>query len=968
MSTVQTAAVPDPNASREDCMRFLLRFTSALPPQVRARAALARAKTQMTKYLKTQLPRALITAAIGFAIGWLINVYLMRGKYGGFNVPKGGTATGKGNLLHGTLFWFVLATVVTAVVSYRLKAGKGAFGRAVKEFPGKVRGFVQQDRSDAVVHLLWGFAGAMVVVLLVGPAITGIIAAGFLLFVGTAFREMAMGLLQVVWYGVLKRVAPKFANPPSPAAAAVSTMAGLAAMLVGWVVPGRGVRFALAVAAGVGAFFLGKQRRSTKAVAAAAMLLAPLAFVTVMALVPQAARADDGGSSECGGSYSNCPGTDKLMEYAAAGGAAAAAGALVGDLVGEAAAGEGPGKEKDDDPPGGGGKPPCGPEEAARTIKAWDNWQKANPGGSWDDFMGGRIAQSRAEAQAVGMQLDQMQREAKALDDQLAAMQDSIREAQTPWNEMTKTQQQALQKRVITAYHQAHPKATADEVNRFTGRFQQDPNLTGLDMLQYVAGESLIGLPGATWDAGANTLGMIGAAPEFIKNVAGSYWEDLTSGAQSARLKEVFVDPVGMLVSDLRTKGVGGVLSDAKKNGMNLTTAGAKQFDQAVRAFDEAVKTGDGKGIAKAIDGVAGQLLSDYILTAGAGKVVNLARSGLEATGLVKTTQKAEQVAEWSEKAKGIPLDTPEKRAAAGFSENATKAFQGAVDEHGATLQMQKRGADAVGHEGTAYMKPQGAKSMKSVGPMDAELGGPKSEGLLAFYKPVDPLAAAGSPIQKRFEMLQTLYESVPGKDLAAKQAYISKSKLEVWVSGKKVKLDVKFDAEGVLRATKDGKAIVSDYDGWAVLDKEGERRLGYDAAGKRLTGEEKQADRKTKIPLIRKLVDNPATQLQHAPASSEWGPIPAMLAGAEPTPCFDCKTLAIARNILNNVAKEGAVEFRPGAAHPYLTKPVGIPDAPQPTLHLPGAKGPAAPAGPKPIGPKAVPVPRPTGGGNNKK
>jgi hypothetical protein len=654
------------------------------------------------------------------------------------------------------------------------------------------------------------------------------------------------------------------------------------------------------------------------------------------------------------------------MEFAAAGGAAAAAGALLGDLLAEAAAGE-----DDDDGGGGGGggeEPPCGPDEAAATVASWDAWQKAHPGSSWDEFMGARRAQHAAEAQALDQQLDEMSAGAGKLDDKLEAMQESIKLAQTPFGDLTKQQQQDVRKRVVAAYHKANPGASAEDINAMTGAFQKDPSLTGLDMMQYVVGESLIGLPGATKDAMGNTLGMIGEAPTFLKNVAAAWYEDALSGEQADRLGRIFLDPISALSERIQNEGVGGVIADAKKNGMKFTAATGKAFDSAVRSFDQAVKTGDGKSIAAAIDGVAGQMLSDYVLTLGAGKVISLAKTGIEATGLTKVLKGAEKTAEWSEKANGIPLDTPAKRAAAGYSEDATKAFQQAVDEHGATLQMQRRGADAVQHEGAAYMKPQGAKAMKSVGPMDAELGGPKSEGLLAFYKPVDPLAAAGSPIQQRYEMLQTLYESVPGKNLAAKQQYLTKNPLEVWVSGKKVKLDVKFDAEGVMRSVKDGKAIVSDYDGWAVLDKAGERRLGYDAAGKRLLGAEKQADRQTKIPLIRKLVDDARTQLQHAPASSEWGPLPALLAGQEPAPCFDCKTLAIAKNILKNVAKEGAVEFRPGGKFPVLTKAAGVADAPRPTLNVPGAKPKVTPPKAPPAkGPKAVPIPRPTGGGNKK-
>jgi hypothetical protein len=165
---------------------------------------------------------------------------------------------------------------------------------------------------------------------------------------------------------------------------------------------------------------------------------------------------------------------------------------------------------------------------------------------------------------------------------------------------------------------------------------------------------------------------------------------------------------------------------------------------------------------------------------------------------------------------------------------------------------------------------------------------------------------------------------------------------MEVWVNGKKTQIPVSFDKDGIMRNTQNGRPIVSDYDGWAVLDGEGTRRLGYDEAGKRLTGAAKQADRQTKIPLIRKLVDDARTQLQHAPASSEWGPIPALLAGEKPAASFSCKVVTIAENIVGNVAKEGVVEYRPGAKHPFLTKAAGT-KGPKPTLDMSGGKPPPA-------------------------
>jgi hypothetical protein len=932
---------PNPRASGEDYSRFLLRYTSAPSPETRARVELARVRKELRQFLRTQTPRIVLIAAIGFGIGWFMNFRFMRKKYEGFNVPKFAPVSGQGSRVIGMLFWFVLSTVVFAFIGMLRKRGRAKVKDQIFGAPARVRTLVQQDKQAALRHLLWGFAGAMLVMLVLGPALTGLISASFLLFMGTAFRRLAMGVLMVTWRWVVTLVAPERAKPPDPAAATVGALGGPLAMFVGMVVvPGQGGRFAVAAAAAVGAVVVGQKQVAART----ALLLIGGMATAVLWVGVGTALADDGGEAECAGRVRGCAGVDKLAKLAALGGAAAGAGAVVGAAVGEAVTED----EEDDDvwPPGDDGVPCEDGGEAEASD--WETWSLAHPKGSWAQFMAERIERSRQAALAKERELDALAAEFDRLDAEFERLQKKLKtdfEPTKPWNEMNNAEKAVAKAHLTRTWRQANPTADPTEFMQYLQRLDADPDLTTADMFQYIVGESVLGLPGATWDATKKTFtdakGAVMGAKEFTGNLFDAYMEDALSGEQADRLGRTFIDPIGQFWDDFHDRGPSAMLADMRSSGIKVTQSGVKAFDGAMQQLHNAMITGDGAGIAKVIDGAAGSIISEYLLSLGSGAVVGLAKKGVTAMRAGKAGGLTDDVVRAGEEflaGDSIPLDTEAKRRAVGHSEQASKGFQEAVDKSGNKLQMQRRAEDAIDHEGKAYMKPQGGKYSKSVNSLDKHLGGPDEEGLLAFYEPIDPLAAPGSPLQKRYETVRTLFDSVPGSNLAEKQSYLTKNRLEVWVNGEKTKIPVAFDSKGIMRHAQTGRPITSDYDGWAVLDQNG-RRLGYDDAGQRLTGAAKQADRKQKIPMIRDLVNDPRTNLQHAPTSSEWGPIPAILAGDLKKACssFSCAINKIGDNIVDAARKDGVVEYRPGEAHPYLTKAAGVKDAKAPTLTVKG-------------------------------
>jgi hypothetical protein len=303
--------------------------TFALDTKVYGRFATSRVAAYLNA-LPRMAPRMAVCAAIGIAVGWLANVITMAGKYDGFVVPPGTTATGQGNVVRGASFWFVASLLVSATASHRINAGSERFWNDVRTFPDTIRSLLRNDDA-AMVHALWGFAGATLITYTLGPSLSGAVAVGLVVAVGTFFRPILTGALLLSWRWVVKKVAPQSPNRTGVQAVTVSTLGGAGAMALAVLVTGSGLRLLLGIGAAVGAVALAN--RKVPGVGTAAVLFAAVAAGAYLVFGVAVAGADDGGWRECGQSLTNwwnCSGSDRARWLAIYGAGASGIGAGLG--------------------------------------------------------------------------------------------------------------------------------------------------------------------------------------------------------------------------------------------------------------------------------------------------------------------------------------------------------------------------------------------------------------------------------------------------------------------------------------------------------------------------------------------------------------------------------------------------------------------------------------------------------------
>lgn len=286
--------------------------------------------TALVANLPRLAPRMAICAGIGIAFGWLANVLTMAGKYDGFVVPPGSTASGQGNIVRGASFWFVASMVLSAVANHRVNAGSERFWNDVRAFPDTLRGLVRNDDAS-MVHALWGFAGATVITYTLGPSLSGAVAVGVVVAVGTMFRPVLVGGLLLGWRWVVKKIAPQSPNRAGVQAVTVSTLGGAAAMGLAVLVTGSGTRLILGIGAAV--FAVALSQRKVPSAGAAAIVFGLVGVGAFVVLGAEAALADDGGWRECGSSLSNwwnCSGSDRARWLAIYGAGASGLGGALG--------------------------------------------------------------------------------------------------------------------------------------------------------------------------------------------------------------------------------------------------------------------------------------------------------------------------------------------------------------------------------------------------------------------------------------------------------------------------------------------------------------------------------------------------------------------------------------------------------------------------------------------------------------
>lgn len=298
---------------------------------------------EMLRTLKENAAEAVVMMIIGAAVGWLLNALMMMFRYEGFGVPPGAPATGESNLISGSLFWIVGSTLVFAVISYRRAVGRDRFWEEVRGFPQEIRWVMHRDGDRALGHLLWGFAGCLLVTQLLSPSISGVLAIALLVAIPSVLGDIISEILQRIWDELASRVSPtKGSSVAGSVATVVLVVGACAALAVAFFFAGRFTKLGLALLAGILAFVLGRTS-STQPSTPLWLLAAAAGSMVIFLGEASPAMADDGGWLECGGTiqgYLNCAttggGTGLLAGHALKGAIASLLGAGLGVGLGGA--------------------------------------------------------------------------------------------------------------------------------------------------------------------------------------------------------------------------------------------------------------------------------------------------------------------------------------------------------------------------------------------------------------------------------------------------------------------------------------------------------------------------------------------------------------------------------------------------------------------------------------------------------
>ncbi len=307
---------------------------------------------------KASIVPAIIAAAVAFVFGLLVNIYTMAVEYDGFNVPKGGIATGRGNTFWGSTFWLVASTIAATVFGFWFKAGNERFWQQVRDLPARTRQLLRLNGARAVPDVLWGVSGSMLLSLALPPSMAGIAGVGFVVVIATALRRVVAAMVMVVW----QWVASKFPNAPiqTPQTFEVVLLGTVIGLLSAYLLSDPGTRLVVALLCAGAAFairkgLVGGGRGAAPAAVALVLLLTGFALVLLVVATP--ALADDGGYPECGNPgwvswLTSCGGSKDVLLRALLGGLISAVGPFIGLPFGSAIAEmvDGPLGPDDEDP------------------------------------------------------------------------------------------------------------------------------------------------------------------------------------------------------------------------------------------------------------------------------------------------------------------------------------------------------------------------------------------------------------------------------------------------------------------------------------------------------------------------------------------------------------------------------------------------------------------------------------------
>ncbi|WBP91039.1 OmpH family outer membrane protein [Kitasatospora cathayae] len=380
---------------------------------------------QLPGWLREHLWSAVTGAVVGGVIGYVVNVFLIAVRYGGWRkVPHGAPATSHGNFFQGALFWGLLTTVLFGVFGYWHAVGTTRFLADLRALPSTLAAMVRGDRA-AGVHLLWGAAIALLAAQIIAPAAGAVLALGVLAGAPTVLGSIVSTFLRRIWSALVKQIAPtRHHRVTGVTGMTVGLLGSAASLIVASFVTDGPVKYALAAALALAAVLISVTGARPPATACVVLLVgAVLAWHGLTDAVP--AHADDGGPLECklrGEPWLTCTGTSTVLRYAAAGAAAAGAGGILGSYLGHLAgalAGPPGTLGPDTGGPGDGGEPPWQPQPGTppgdrQAINNWiqgllddpafQRWRATHPGftdpptdAEFNQYLNWRHAQGMAD-------------------------------------------------------------------------------------------------------------------------------------------------------------------------------------------------------------------------------------------------------------------------------------------------------------------------------------------------------------------------------------------------------------------------------------------------------------------------------------------------------------------------------------------------------------------------------------------
>ncbi|MEU4242466.1 hypothetical protein [Actinoplanes sp. NPDC026619] len=254
--------------------------------------------TQWRHWTRTHWKITLALSAMAFLTGWAWNTYAMAVGLEGSDVPADTrtTATADGHTIN-AVFWLVLFTLVSGLVTYAWTRGRTALRADVAALPRRFAEAMSTSRAGTLAMFLWGASVALVIATLIDSAVSLALGLVLLALAPTPIGVVLNFALIRIWRGLCGIVAPKASAQVAVMISPFLVMIGEGA---GLTVDGLFDNWRIKALLGLAAAALSVALARRSAPPAAAILLVLVAAAVAGQLIGlPAAYADDGGWSEC---------------------------------------------------------------------------------------------------------------------------------------------------------------------------------------------------------------------------------------------------------------------------------------------------------------------------------------------------------------------------------------------------------------------------------------------------------------------------------------------------------------------------------------------------------------------------------------------------------------------------------------------------------------------------------------------